>query len=108
MPASVHDGARASRIVLHVSQPFAHNEVCALHAALRTLHKGKSIVFVAVALESIYSMDGTVAPLFRAIPDNMGLEAAGWSRCSAGGLRVLPFGKVLAASDGASLFTCQF
>jgi hypothetical protein len=53
-------------------------------------------------------MDGTTAPLFRAIPDSMGLEAREWSRRSAGGPRVLPFGKVLVAPDGASFFICQF
>jgi len=93
----VGDCARASCVAPHVYRPFVHNDVCALHAALR---EGKSIVFVAVALESVYSMDGTmIAPLFCATPDSMGLEPAGWSRCSARGLRVLPFGKVLAASD---------
>jgi hypothetical protein len=30
MPASVHDGARAFRVVPHVSRPFAHNETSCL------------------------------------------------------------------------------
>jgi len=71
--ASVHDGARASRVAPRLRRPFAHNDVRALRAALRELRAecpalrlrdsegGESSVFVAV--ESVYSMDGTVAPL---------------------------------------------
>jgi 8-amino-7-oxononanoate synthase len=73
--ASVHDGARASRITARMRRPFAHNDVRALRTALcalrdeyAALREGKSSVFVAV--ESVYSMDGTVAPL-RAILDTM-------------------------------------
>jgi 8-amino-7-oxononanoate synthase len=73
--ASVHDGARASRIAPRMLRPFAHNDIGALRAALRALwgecaalREGRSVVFVAV--ESVYSMDGTVAPL-RAILDGM-------------------------------------
>ena len=78
--ASVHDG---NRVLPHVPRPFAHNDVCALHAALRSLREGESIavVEVAVAVESVYGIDGTVAPLFRAIPNSMGLETAWRSRC---------------------------
>ncbi|KAF8490940.1 pyridoxal phosphate-dependent transferase [Russula emetica] len=72
---SVHDGARASRIAAHMRRSFVHNDVRALRTALcalrdeyATLKDGKSSVFVAV--ESVYSMDGTVAPL-RAILDTM-------------------------------------
>jgi len=73
--ASVHDGARASRVAPRFRRPFAHNDVRALRAALRALRaesvalkEGESSVFVAV--ESVYSMDGTVAPL-RAMVDAM-------------------------------------
>ena len=73
--ASVHDGARASRVAPRFRRPFAHNDVRALRAALRALRtesvalkEGQSSVFVAV--ESVYSMDGTVAPL-RAMIDAM-------------------------------------
>ena len=73
--ASVHDGARASRIKARMRRSFAHNDVRALRTALCTLRDeytalrgGKSSVFIAV--ESVYSMDGTVAPL-RAILDTM-------------------------------------
>jgi 8-amino-7-oxononanoate synthase len=73
--ASVHDGARTSRIAPRFRRPFAHNDVRALRAALRelraecvALREGESSVFVAV--ESVYSMDGFVAPL-RAILDAM-------------------------------------
>jgi 8-amino-7-oxononanoate synthase len=73
--ASVHDGARASRIAARMRRSFAHNDVralrtalCALRDGYPVLREGKSNVFVAV--ESVYSMDGTVAPL-RAILDTM-------------------------------------
>jgi 8-amino-7-oxononanoate synthase len=73
--ASVHDGARASRIAPRMRRSFAHNDVLALSTALcalrdeyAALKEGKSSVFVAV--ESVYSMDGTVAPL-RAFVDTM-------------------------------------
>ncbi|KAH9959474.1 PLP-dependent transferase [Russula dissimulans] len=73
--ASVHDGARASRVAPSLHRPFAHNDVHALRAALQalrtesdTLRDGESSVFVAV--ESVYSMDGTAAPL-RPILDAM-------------------------------------
>ena len=73
--ASVHDGARSSRVAPHMRRPFAHNDVYALRALLRALRsgcaalrEGKSSVFVSV--ESVYSMDGTVAPL-RAVLDVM-------------------------------------
>ncbi|KAF7984407.1 hypothetical protein HWV62_14452 [Athelia sp. TMB] len=65
--ASVHDGLRASRCARsHYS--FAHNSVPALRAVLLKLLSerpglgaGEGSVFVAV--ESLYSMDGTFAPL---------------------------------------------
>ena len=73
--ASVHDGARASRVAPSFRRPFAHNDLRALRAALWMLREecvalkeGQSSVFVAV--ESVYSMDGTVAPL-RAMVDAM-------------------------------------
>ncbi len=73
--ASVHDGAPASRIVPRIRHPFVRNDVRALRVSLRALRDecaafkdGMSSVFVAV--ESVYSMDGTVAPL-RAILDTI-------------------------------------
>ena len=64
--ASVHDGARASRSGRRRS--FAHNDVralrealCALRDECPALRGGTASVFVAV--ESVYSMDGSVAPL---------------------------------------------
>jgi 8-amino-7-oxononanoate synthase len=64
--ASVHDGMRLSRCSSTLA--FAHNSVSALSAILKKLveeHEGvkggRNHVFVAV--ESIYSMDGDVAPL---------------------------------------------
>ncbi|GLB44759.1 putative 8-amino-7-oxononanoate synthase [Lyophyllum shimeji] len=65
--ASVHDGLRASRA--RASHPFAHNSLPALRRVLDTvvrqedsrLRDGEGSVFVAV--ESLYSMDGTFAPL---------------------------------------------
>ena len=133
--ASVHDGARASRIAACMRRSFVHNDVRALRTALcvlrkeyTTLREGKSSVFVAV--ESVYSMDGTVAPL-RAILDTMkdvfpagnaylvvdeahatGLYGPGGRGMVAQlGLedcvlaRLHTFGKALAASGGTCLFT---
>lgn len=90
--ASVHDGLRASRLarpeerstspasskkserpgnVLKTMIPFAHNSVPALRTVLETLlscpkrgpaiRRGSNSVFVAI--EALYSMDGTLAPL---------------------------------------------
>ena len=63
--ASVHDGMRAGRAA-HVA--FAHNDVGALRGVLRrllaerpALREGRGSVFIAV--ETVYSMDGTIAPL---------------------------------------------
>jgi 8-amino-7-oxononanoate synthase len=73
--ASVHDGMRASRVAPALRRAFSHNDTHALRAALLALRienvalrEGVSSVFVAV--ESVYSMDGTVAPL-RAMLDTM-------------------------------------
>ncbi|KAF7191703.1 8-amino-7-oxononanoate synthase [Pseudocercospora fuligena] len=64
--ASVHDGMRLSRARKRVH--FAHNDVGALRDVLERclmenagLRDGKNNVFIAV--ESVYSMDGDVAPL---------------------------------------------
>jgi 8-amino-7-oxononanoate synthase len=133
--ASVYDGARASRIAARMRRPFAHNDVRALRTALCTLRdeyaalrEGKSSVFVAV--ESVYSMDGTVAPL-REILDTMKKafpagnaylvvdEAHATGLYGPGGrgmvaqlgledrvlARLHTFGKALAASGGACLYT---
>jgi 8-amino-7-oxononanoate synthase len=65
--ASVHDGIRASR-ARGAHYPFEHNSMLAFRALLTKLlnerpelQSGQSSVFVAV--ESLYSMDGTFAPL---------------------------------------------
>jgi len=62
--ASVHDGMRASRVHRQSLISFAHNSVEALRSALTTarnrIGKGQSVL---VAVESLYSMDGTFAPL---------------------------------------------
>lgn len=133
--ASVHDGARASRLAARMRRSFAHNDVRALRTALcalrdecAALREGRSSVFVAV--ESVYSMDGTVAPLC-AILDTMrdvfpagnaylvvdeahatGLYGPGGRGMVAQlGLedrvlaRLHTFGKALAASGGACLYT---
>ncbi|KAL1687838.1 pyridoxal phosphate-dependent transferase [Schizophyllum commune] len=69
--ASVHDGARIARVEKRYA--FAHNDVQALKGVLKAAkeqHPGlastptsapKSSLFLAV--ESVYSMDGTIAPL---------------------------------------------
>lgn len=68
--ASVHDGVRASRVAARV--PFAHNSIPALRVALERLRQdrpglvsGGSSVFIAV--ETLYSMDGTLAPLLEIV-----------------------------------------
>ncbi|KAK9235446.1 pyridoxal phosphate-dependent transferase [Lipomyces kononenkoae] len=64
--ASVHEGMRLSRAGTRVS--FAHNSVTSLRATLEALKRvnpsivaGKANIFI--GLESVYSMDGDVAPL---------------------------------------------
>lgn len=66
--ASVHDGMRTSRLSRDSLVSFAHNSVPSLRHTIRRvlshsedLKSGKSSVFVVV--ESLYSMDGTFAPL---------------------------------------------
>jgi 8-amino-7-oxononanoate synthase len=65
--ASVHDGLRASRIPKTSMRAFDHNSVPALESVLSKLSRepsvssGASSVFIAV--ESLYSMDGTFSPL---------------------------------------------
>lgn len=59
--ASVHDGMRQSRAVENI--PFLHNSVSDLEEKLRLCqvrHPGKNIF---VAVESVYSMEGDLAPL---------------------------------------------
>ena len=65
--ASVHDGVRASRI-RDAQFSFEHNDLTSLGEVLLKLvndraglRNGENSVFVAV--ESLYSMDGTIAPL---------------------------------------------
>lgn len=65
--ASVHDGIRASR-ARESHYPFDHNALHSLHRVLTKLfderpglRSGQNSVFIAV--ESLYSMDGTFAPL---------------------------------------------
>ncbi|TFY50849.1 hypothetical protein EVG20_g11293, partial [Dentipellis fragilis] len=66
--ASIHDGLRLSRLPPARRRAFAHNDVRALARVLRGLRRedgalcaGRASVFVCV--ESVYSMDGTMAPL---------------------------------------------
>ncbi|KAG1852790.1 PLP-dependent transferase [Suillus subalutaceus] len=66
--ASVHDGMGASRVDSSSLIKFPHNSVVALKRSLRKLlherddlRDGRASAFVAV--ESLYSMDGTFAPL---------------------------------------------
>lgn len=66
--ASVHDGMGASRVDPSSRIKFPHNSVAALKRSLRKLlqerddlRDGRASAFVAV--ESLYSMDGTFAPL---------------------------------------------
>ncbi|KAJ7706856.1 pyridoxal phosphate-dependent transferase [Mycena rosella] len=66
--ASVHDGIRASRVARDAHHAFEHNSIPAFRALLQKLlderpelQSGHNSLFVAV--ESLYSMDGTFAPL---------------------------------------------
>jgi 8-amino-7-oxononanoate synthase len=59
--ASVHDGMRLSRAAQTV--PFVHNSVADLRRVLQEVAELPSTGNVFVAVESIYSMDGDVAPL---------------------------------------------
>jgi 8-amino-7-oxononanoate synthase len=69
--ASVHDGVRASR-VQGSHRTFSHNSIHALREVLakiisesREVEVGRHSVFVAV--ESLYSMDGTFSPLMEIV-----------------------------------------
>ncbi|KAK9483590.1 pyridoxal phosphate-dependent transferase [Lipomyces starkeyi] len=64
--ASVHEGMRLSRAATRVS--FSHNSVASFRATLESVKRGNSSIAsgksnVFVGLESVYSMDGDVAPL---------------------------------------------
>lgn len=59
--ASVHDGMRLSRAAQTV--PFEHNSITDLRRVLQEVAELPSKANVFVAVESIYSMDGDVAPL---------------------------------------------
>ncbi|KAJ7497488.1 pyridoxal phosphate-dependent transferase [Mycena latifolia] len=66
--ASVHDGIRASRVAPGAHHAFPHNSIPEFRTLLRKLlderpelQSGQNSLFVAV--ESLYSMDGTFAPL---------------------------------------------
>ncbi|KAG6815041.1 hypothetical protein H0H87_005570, partial [Tephrocybe sp. NHM501043] len=60
--ASVHDGMRASR-VKDALYPFKHNDLGSLRRVLLQVRKKNPEASVFVAVESLYSMDGTFAPL---------------------------------------------
>jgi 8-amino-7-oxononanoate synthase len=59
--ASVHDGMRQSRAKERI--PFKHNDVHDLSRTLARLAKADSQRTVFVAVETVYSMDGDLAPL---------------------------------------------
>ena len=66
--ASVYDGMRASRVGSDLRIPFRHNSPDSLRDKLsdilesrKAIREGRSCVFIAV--ESLYSMDGDIAPL---------------------------------------------
>ncbi|OSC96970.1 PLP-dependent transferase [Trametes coccinea BRFM310] len=70
--ASVHDGMRASRVGTDARVAFAHNSVAALRRTLERLVQerpglasGENSAFVSV--ETLYSMDGTLAPLMQIV-----------------------------------------
>lgn len=57
--ASVHDGMKLGRTKYRY--PFKHNNVESLASQLQTFYRGTGHIFI--ALESVYSMDGDLAPL---------------------------------------------
>src|SRR6478735_5445234 len=61
--ASIRDGVRLSRAV---EAKFAHNDAASLAAALRS-HAGTQFRRVLVLVDSLYSMEGSTAPLERII-----------------------------------------
>ena len=127
--ASVHDGMRASRIGSADRLWFRHNDVADLKRVLKGVRErplpGGSVF---VAVESVYSMDGTVLPLREvcdAVDDANGYlivdEAhatglygpQGKGRVAMAGLedrvlaRLCTFGKALGASGGESNSSLQ-
>ncbi|KAG5730712.1 putative 8-amino-7-oxononanoate synthase/2-amino-3-ketobutyrate coenzyme A ligase, partial [Termitomyces sp. T112] len=60
--ASVHDGMRASRVT-EALYPFKHNDLASFKHVLEQVKRAHSNASVFVAVESLYSMDGTFAPL---------------------------------------------
>ncbi|KAL4399205.1 8-amino-7-oxononanoate synthase [Malassezia pachydermatis] len=61
--ASMHDGMRASRA--HACVSFAHNDADALDQVLTELLAAHTPTNVFLAVESVYSMDGTICALDR-------------------------------------------
>ncbi|KAK2460162.1 hypothetical protein APHAL10511_007841 [Amanita phalloides] len=61
--ASVHDGMRASRVAVGDRIRFGHNDVADLRRVLADVRERAGGANVFVAVESVYSMDGTLAPL---------------------------------------------
>ncbi|KAF2843263.1 class II aminotransferase/8-amino-7-oxononanoate synthase [Patellaria atrata CBS 101060] len=64
--ASIHDGMRNTKATIRRS--FSHNNVDSFRAVLQELHDSEEVFrsgerTVIVSTESIYSMDGTIAPL---------------------------------------------
>ena len=137
--ASVHDGLRASRVGKTGLVSFEHNSVDALRSVLADLlssptqgtklHAGTQTVFVAI--EALYSMDGTLSPLPSIValldelfpkknallivdeahavgvygPDGRGLCAHyGREVEERVFMKVVTFGKALASSGGECLF----
>lgn len=136
--ASVHDGMKASRILPEERVSFEHNSVEDMRRVLTrlvemkpVLQSGECSVFIAV--ESLYSMDGTFAPL-RDIVDlldelfpirnaylvvdeahSTGIYGPqGKGRVALLGLekrvfaRLHTFGKALAATGGLSRYFCRY
>ena len=68
--ASVHDGMRASRVT-DALYPFKHNDIASFKHVLTRAKKAHSNASLFVAVESLYSMDGTFAPL-REIAEALG------------------------------------
>ncbi len=69
--ASAHDGMRLGRAE---TQSFAHNDSAAVRLAADTWRKAGGAGQIWIAIESLYSMDGDIAPIseFATVADDLG------------------------------------
>jgi 8-amino-7-oxononanoate synthase len=61
--ASIHDGMKVSKVSKDDMISFKHNNMVEMKKALKAARDKSSTASIFVAVESLYSMDGTMAPL---------------------------------------------